>query len=147
MTVVDPALAGLFANALLAATLLPLASEPLAVGLVASGRSPWLVWLVATLGNTTGAVVGWWLGRAVQRWRDRPWFPASRAELERAERWFARWGRPALLLSWLPIVGDALTVVAGALRTPLGPFLLLVGLGKAARYGLVLAPASAWLGP
>ncbi|MCS6780677.1 MAG: DedA family protein [Geminicoccaceae bacterium] len=147
MTLADPAWLGLFANAFLAATILPIASEPLAIGLVASGRNPWIVWLVATIGNAAGAVVGWWLGRAAMRWRDRPWFPASRTSLERAERWFARWGRPALLASWLPIVGDALTVVAGALRTPLGPFLLLVGLGKAARYALVLAPTSAWLGP
>lgn len=146
MTLADPALAGLFLNAFLAATVLPVASEPLALALLTSGRDPWLLWAVASLGNTAGAVVGWWLGRLALRWRERSWFPVGPAALRRAEAWFGRFGRPVLLLSWLPLVGDALTVVAGALRTPLLPFLVLVGIGKAARYAAVLLPAAGWLG-
>lgn len=143
----DPALAGLFVNAFLAATILPVASEPLAVALLAMGHDAWQVWAVATAANTAGAVVGWWLGRFALRWRDRAWFPVGPKGLARAEAWFARFGRPVLLLSWLPLVGDALTVVAGVLRTPLVPFLLLVGIGKAGRYAALLFPAGAWLVP
>lgn len=146
MNLADPALAGLFANAFLAATILPVASEPLALALLAAGRDPWMVWAVASLGNTSGAVVGWWLGRFAARYREHPRFPVGPRELARAEAWFARFGRPALLLSWVPLVGDALTVVAGILRTPLLPFLVLVGLGKAARYAAILLPAAGWLG-
>lgn len=144
---VDPALAGLFANAFLAATILPVASEPFALALLAAGRDPWLVWAVASVANTAGAVVGWCLGRFAARLRDRPWFPVGPDALARAETWFAWFGRPALLVSWLPLVGDALTVVAGALRTPLGPFLVLVAIGKAGRYAVILFPAGAWLAP
>lgn len=147
MTILDPALAVLFVNAFLAATILPVASEPLALALLAAGRDPWLVWAVASLANTAGAAVGWWLGRTAMHWRKRPWFPVGPEALARAEAWFARFGRPALLLSWLPLVGDALTVAAGALGTPLAPFLLLVGIGKAARYAALLLPAGAWIGP
>jgi membrane protein YqaA with SNARE-associated domain len=142
----DPALLGLFANAFLAATILPIASEPLALGLLAAGFDPWAVWAVATVGNIAGAVVGWGLGRFASRYREHPRFPVRPRELARAEAWFARFGRPALLFSWLPLVGDALTVVAGALRTPLLPFLVLVGIGKAGRYAAVLFPAAGWLG-
>ncbi len=145
MSLVDPALAGLFVNAFLAATLVPVASEPLALGLLAAGRDPWALWAVASAGNTLGAVVGWWLGRSLARFRDRPWFPVGPRALARAEAWFARFGRPALLLSWLPVVGDALTVIAGALRTPLALFVLLVGVGKAARYAVLLLPVAVWL--
>lgn len=139
----DPALLGLAISAFLAATILPLASEPLAVGLVAAGRGVVEVWAAATLGNVTGSVLNWWLGRAAAGLADRGQLPASRAALARAETWFERFGRPVLLLAWLPVVGDALTLVAGLLRTPLGPFVLLVALGKGARYAVVLAPTGA----
>lgn len=142
----DPSLLGLTVWAFLAATILPLASEPLAVGLVAGGKGTVEVWVAATLGNVAGSVVNWWLGRAAAGLADRGRLPVSRAALARAETWFGRFGRPVLLLAWLPVVGDALTFVAGLLRTPLVPFLLLVGLGKGARYALVLAPAGALLG-
>lgn len=134
--------AGLFAAAFVAATILPAQSEALLVALVLAGGQPvWLLVAVATAGNVLGAVVNWILGRAIERTRDRRWFPASTSALDRATRWYARWGRWSLLLSWLPIGGDALTVVAGVLREPLWSFLVLVTLGKAARY-VVLALAT-----
>lgn len=142
----DATLFGLGLTAFLAATVLPLASEPLALGLVAAGRGSGEVWLAATLGNVLGAVVNWWLGRLAADLGRRRRLLVSPAALERAEAWFGRWGRPVLLLSWLPLVGDALTVAAGLLRTPLAPFLMLVALGKGARYAALLLPAGAWLG-
>jgi membrane protein YqaA with SNARE-associated domain len=131
---------GLFFAALAAGSLLPVASEaPLVALLLARTYSP--VWLVvmATLGNVAGGVVNWLIGRAAERLRDRRWFPASPAALERARAWYHRYGRWSLLLSWLPFVGDPLTVVAGLMREPLWSFLLLIGIAKLARYVVVAA--------
>jgi membrane protein YqaA with SNARE-associated domain len=131
--------AGLFAAALGAASILPLQSEPLLVGLLLLGEQPaWALVAVASLGNTLGSCLNWGLGRWIERYRDRRWFPVSPAALARAEGWYRRWGRWSLLLSWAPVMGDPLTVVAGVLREPFGTFLLLVAIAKTARY-LVLA--------
>jgi len=135
-------LIGLFASAFGAASLLPLQSEPVLVGLLLMGETPaWLLVLVASIGNTLGAVLNWWLGRQVDRFRDRRWFPVPPAALDRATGWYHRWGRWSLLLSWAPIIGDPLTLVAGVLREPIGTFLLLVAIAKTARY-VVLAWAT-----
>lgn len=134
--------AALFAAAFLAATILPMQSEAILVGLILSGDySTAALLAVASIGNTLGAVVNWGLGRGIERFHDRRWFPASPEKLEKAQIWYRRYGKWSLLLSWLPIGGDAITVLAGILREPLPAFLLLVFLGKAARY-LVLAAAA-----
>ncbi len=128
-------LAGLFAAAFVAATLLPAQSEAVLVALLLKGDvAPWLLVTTASLGNVLGAVVNWLLGRFIEHYRDQRWFPVQPAALERAQRWYGRAGRWSLLLSWLPVVGDPLTVVAGALREPLWSFVLLVAIGKVARY-------------
>jgi membrane protein YqaA with SNARE-associated domain len=137
---------GLFLVALGAASLLPLQSEPVLVGLLLLGETPaWLLVAVASLGNVLGALVNWWLGREVHRWRDRRWFPVPPAALDRATGWYRRWGRWSLLLSWAPVIGDPLTLVAGVLREPVATFLLFVGIAKTVRYG-VLAWATLSLG-
>ena len=134
--------AGLFAVAFVAATILPAQSEAALVGLiVADARPVALLVAAASLGNTLGAVVNWALGRGVERFSERRWFPVGRAQLDRATGWYHRWGRWSLLFSWAPIVGDALTVAAGVLRQPLWSFLLLVAIAKTGRY-LVLAAAT-----
>lgn len=131
--------AGLFLVALAAASILPLQSEAALVGLLLADQQPAAALLaVASVGNTLGAVINWGLGRSLERFRERRWFPASPASLERAQHWYRRYGRWSLALSWVPIVGDPLTVVAGVLREPLPSFLLLVALAKTGRY-LVLA--------
>lgn len=132
-------LLGLFVAALGAASLLPMQSEPVLVGLLLLGETPaWLLVLVASIGNTLGSLINWLLGRQVDRFRDRRWFPVPPAALDRATGWYRRWGRWSLLMSWAPFIGDPLTLVAGVLREPLGTFLLLVAVAKTARY-LVLA--------
>ncbi|HEV7417625.1 MAG TPA: YqaA family protein [Tianweitania sediminis] len=133
------ALFGLFGVSFLAATILPAQSEAAFAGLQWAGYPMLLLLLLASLGNTLGAVVNWALGRSVHRFQHRRWFPASPAALERATRWYNRWGRWSLLLSWAPIGGDALTVVAGVLREPLWSFLLLVAAAKTGRYLVVAA--------
>lgn len=131
-------LASLFLAAFAAATVLPMQSEAMLVGLLLTDRPPWLLVTVASLGNVGGSVVNWLLGRGIERFRDRRWFPASPSALERAQRWYRRYGKWSLLASWVPIVGDPLTVVAGVLREPLPTFLALVVIAKTGRY-LVLA--------
>jgi membrane protein YqaA with SNARE-associated domain len=142
----DPitAYASLFAAAFLSATVLPGSSEVVLVMLALERKlDVGMLLLVATVANTLGSVVGWILGRWFAGLADRRWFPASPAQMERASRWFGRYGVWALALAWVPIVGDALTIVAGALRVHLGLFTALVGLGKALRYIVVLIGADA----
>lgn len=131
--------AGLFLAALGAASLLPLQSEPVLVALLLLGEQPaWALVAIASVGNTLGSCINWALGRMVERFRDRPWFPVKPAALGRAERWYGRWGRWSLLLSWAPFIGDPLTVIAGVLREPFPTFLILVAIAKTGRY-VVLA--------
>lgn len=126
---------GLLAAAFLAATLLPAQSEALlAALLLGGGLSPVLLVLAASVGNIAGSLVNYALGRSLERFSGRRWFPVSAAGLARARGWYARGGRWVLLLSWLPVVGDPLTLVAGVMREKLWVFLLLVGAGKAGRY-------------
>ena len=133
------ALLGLFASAFLAATILPFSSEAVLAALaVTDGADVVLLWAVASTGNVLGAVVNWLLGRFCLHFQDRRWFPVKPPELERAQRWFSRYGVWSLLFAWVPIVGDPLTVVAGLMRVKLSWFLVLVAIGKAGRYAAVI---------
>ncbi len=137
---------GLFTSALIAATILPMQSEAVLVALLVEGkRSVVLLLIVATVGNVLGSLINWLLGRFALRFKDRRWFPASDHQLARAERWYRRFGRWSLLGSWLPIVGDPITVVAGILREPLWSFVILVTIAKAARYLVLAGLTLAWL--
>lgn len=125
---------GLFASAFLAATILPFYSEVVLFALLREGGDPVLLVIIATVGNTLGAVVNWVLGLNLRRFQDRPWFYFSRSQIEKAQAWFERYGFWSLLLAWMPIGGDALTLIAGILRVRFWVFILLVGTGKALRY-------------
>jgi membrane protein YqaA with SNARE-associated domain len=129
----------LFGSAFGAASLLPFYSEPVLVGLVLVERyHVFSLWLVATVGNTAGAVLNWWLAGYALHWQHRSWFPIKPSQLERASNWFNRYGTWSLLMAWLPIGGDGLTFAAGLLRVPLLPFIVLVGIGKGGRYAFVI---------
>lgn len=125
----------------LAATLLPGGSEILLVTLQCQQSAPlWALWAVATCGNVLGSLVNWAIGRGVAR------LPAMESgRWGRYHRWaegvFKRWGAATLLLAWVPVIGDPLTAVAGWAKLPVGRFLFWVGLGKAARYGVIMAIA------
>ncbi len=138
--------AALFGSALLAATLLPAQSEALLVALLLDGTHDWH-WLliVATAGNTLGASINWLLGRFMARFQNHRWFPVSPRTYERGHRWFRRYGVWSLLFSWLPFVGDPLTVAAGVLGVSLWTFVVLVAIGKAARYVAVVAATLWWI--
>jgi len=130
---------GLFLSAFLSATLLPGSSEALLTGLLVAGRGePWLLLAAAVTGNVLGSLVNWVCGRFLAAFRDRSWFPVSPRRYQQAAGWFERYGLWSLLFAWAPILGDPLTVIAGALRVGLLPFLLLVTIGKLLRYLFVL---------
>lgn len=138
---------GMFFTAFLAATVLPAQSEILFTALLASGRhDPLMLGLVATAGNTLGSVVNWVMGRFAAEFRDRRWFPLKGDMFDRACRWYQHYGIWSLLFAWLPFFGDPLTVVAGALRVDLWRFVVLVTIGKAARYAAVAGGTLWWVG-
>ena len=139
------AYSGLFIAAFLAATILPAQSEAgLAALILASPGSVILLVATASLGNVLGSVVNWYLGCGIYRFTGKRWFPAN-AQLSRATSWYSRYGRWSLLLSWVPIIGDPLTVVAGIMREPLLRFLLIVGIAKTSRYIVIALLALQWL--
>lgn len=138
--VIDISALGLmFGSALLAATIVPAQSEAVLVAFLLLGeQSATLLLLVASVGNVLGSIINYALGSYVQSFSDRRWFPVSKSALEKASVRYHRYGRWSLLLSWVPIIGDPLTVVAGVLREPFWSFFALVSLAKVGRY-LVLA--------
>ena len=109
-------------------------------GLLIAGKQPvWTLVAVASVGNVVGSTINWALGRSIERLRERRWFPIKGRALERAENWYRRFGRWTLLLSWTPVIGDPLTMIAGVLREPLWSFLLIVAIAKTARYAVIAA--------
>jgi membrane protein YqaA with SNARE-associated domain len=130
---------GLFLVSMLAATILPGSSEAALLALIT--REPHqaiALTATATAGNTLGAIMNWGLGRWLLSYADRRWFPATAKQLQRASELFRHYGVWSLLFSWVPIVGDPLTVAAGVLKVPFVPFAILTALGKLARYVLVI---------
>lgn len=127
----------LFVSALFSATLIPGQSEALLVGLLLAGHPPWLLVCMASIGNAVGSVANWVLGRGVEHFRTRKWFPVSPQEMQQAQRWYAKYGKWSLLASWMPVIGDPLTIVAGVMRERFLIFLLLVVVAKTGRYVVV----------
>lgn len=134
------ALAGLFMWSFLAATILPLSSEiPLAIYVQNYGQIAMPV-IVATVGNYLGACTTYWLGR-----KGAGAFDKTR-ELQESEtkaaRLLRRFGQPALLLSWVPIIGDAIVALAGGLKMDFRMFSVWTAVGKLLRYAAVGLAAS-----
>ncbi|WP_338463905.1 YqaA family protein [Franconibacter daqui] len=127
--------ASLFASSFLSATLLPGSSEVvLAALLLAEKSQPWLLILIATIGNSLGGLTNVILGRLLPQRESSRW-------QRKALAWLQRFGPAALLLSWLPAIGDLLCLLAGWLRLSWGPVIFFLCLGKALRY-LVVAVAA-----
>lgn len=128
-------LAVLFFWSFLAATIFPLGSEPALVALTLSSERVWALLVVATLGNYLGACTTYGIARAAAA------RAAARLESksgQRAVRLLDRYGRPALLLSWVPLIGDAIVAAAGVVKVPFVPFSVWTIIGKAARYAVVI---------
>lgn len=128
----------LFLTAFIAATLLPLSSEALLATLIYQKYSPLLLWFVATLGNSLGSCINWYIGTQILRWQDKKWFPFSAEKILSAEQRFMKYGQWSLLFAWVPVIGDPLTLVAGVMRLQFIRFFLLVLIGKALRYAIIV---------
>jgi membrane protein YqaA with SNARE-associated domain len=125
-------------SAFISATLLPFGSELVLAGLLSQGYPVVMLWGIATVFNTLGSVVNWYLGTELLKFQHKNWFMFKPAQISQASSSFQRWGLPSLLLAWLPVIGDPLTLIAGVLRVPLLWFVVLVGLGKGLRYAVVI---------
>ena len=128
----------IFIASFLAATIIPAQSEAGLSALILTTRSN-IVLLIATatFGNVLGAVVNWYLGRWIDNFSKRNWFPIKPPQLTQATIWYHKYGRWSLLLSWVPFIGDPITIAAGMLREPILSFILIVGFAKTARYILI----------
>jgi len=127
----EAGLASLFLVSFLSATLLPGGSELALLALVKlHPEETTAAFVLATIGNTLGGVTTYWMARVLPELKD-----IHRLALAR------RWGAPVLILAWAPVIGDALCAAAGWLRLPWLPSVLWMALGKAARYGVVIAGA------
>lgn len=133
----DVSLWGLFLSAFVSSTLFPGGSEVVLGVLAAEGQTnPWLLLIIASLGNTLGALTTWLLGYLLAR--RLPLEAKLSEQRQRALVRLRRWGSPVLLLSWLPVAGDPLCFAAGYLRLPFLASLFFIALGKVARYVMIL---------
>ena len=125
----------LFIISFLAATILPLSSElVLSTMLLTDSFDKYLLLVVASYGNILGSSVNWYLGKKILIFKDKKWFPANERKIAKGEIYFKKYGIWSLLLAWVPIIGDPLTIVAGILRVKFFTFLLLVSISKISRY-------------
>ena len=131
----------LFAVSFLAATLLPLGSEALLIYDISQNYSLLLLWIVATLGNTLGSMLNYWLGLKGEVYLEEKGH-LPKEKMKRARSFFDNYGGWTLLLSWVPIIGDPLTFVAGVLRYDIKWFILIVFTAKGLRYAAVIFLAS-----
>lgn len=132
----------LFVSAFLSATLLPGSSEVVLSGLVVKQQGLlWLLWLSATVGNVLGSCVNYWLGLKMMSFQDRRWFPINAKQITKGQQVFDKYGVYSLLFAWLPVVGDPITLLGGVFKVRFSLFVLLVSIGKALRYGFIIAVA------
>ena len=125
----------LFSSSFISSTLLPGHSELILTAFIYSNKFPVLTLvLVASLGNILGSVLNWYLGFYFVKFKEKKWFPINHLQLEKASLWFTTYGKWTLFLSWVPFIGDPLTVVAGILRIPIITFLIIVSISKILRY-------------
>lgn len=127
----------LFISAFISATLFPLGSEALFLYNLTLDLSPTILLLVATLGNTLGSVVNYYLGLKGETYLVEKNY-IKESSLSKAESFFHKYGTYSLLFSWVPIIGDPLTFIAGVLRYDFKRFLFLVTLAKFGRYLFLL---------
>jgi len=128
----------LFSSSFASSTILPGNSE-LTLTAIISQREYETLYLiiVASIGNVLGSIVNWYLGCYFIKFKNKKWFPFNEKNLDNSSKWFLKYGKWSLLLSWLPFVGDGLTLIAGVLKVPLFEFIILVTFAKVLRYVFV----------
>ena len=127
----------------LAATILPFSSEVVLTTMYLSNSfEPYFLLIFASIGNIMGSITNWYLGKKITLFQNRKWFPVSPDQLERSREYFQKYGLWSLLLAWVPIIGDPLTLLAGVLKVRFGIFFVLVSISKISRYVFILYLAS-----
>jgi len=127
----------------LAATILPFSSEILLSTMYMTGSfQTFNLLVIASLGNISGSIVNWYLGKKINLYQKKKWFPVSSDRLKKSEYYFQKYGLWSLLLSWVPIIGDPITLFAGILNVRFQIFVILVSISKISRYVFVLYLAS-----
>ena len=127
--------ASLFISSFLSSTILPGHSEIILTAFIFLKKYP-IIDLIffASIGNILGSILNWCIGYFLTNLKDRKWFPIDKSQLTRASSWFLKYGKWTLFLSWVPIIGDPLTIIAGIFRVPIHIFILIVSLAKTMRY-------------
>ena len=129
----------LFIISLLAATILPLSSEiVLTTMLLTNLFEKNILLIVASSGNILGSIFNWYLGKKITIFQDRKWFPVSPEKLNKSQKYFQKYGLWSLLLAWVPVIGDPLTLLAGVLKVRFSIFFLLVSISKISRYIFII---------
>ena len=129
----------LFIISLLAATILPLSSEiVLTTMLLTNLFEKNILLIVASSGNILGSIFNWYLGKKITIFKDRKWFPVSPEQLNKSQKYFQKYGLWSLLLAWVPVIGDPLTLLAGVLKVRFSIFFILVSLSKISRYIFII---------
>jgi membrane protein YqaA with SNARE-associated domain len=127
----------------LAATILPFSSEVVLTTMYLSNSfETYFLLIFASIGNIMGSITNWYLGKKITLFQNRKWFPVSAEQLERSRQYFQKYGLWSLLLAWVPIIGDPLTLLAGVLKVRFGIFFVLVSISKISRYVFILYLAS-----
>ena len=127
--------ASLFISSFLSSTILPGHSELILTTFIFLKKYP-IIDLIffASIGNILGSILNWCIGYYFTSLKDRKWFPINKSQLTRASSWFLKYGKWTLCLSWVPLIGDPLTIIAGIFRVPIYTFILIVSLAKTMRY-------------
>ena len=135
----------LFSVSLLAATILPLSSEATLLYYLNEGKSTWILLIAAGAGNVSGSAINYFIGKkGVDYLLDHKKITSER--MQKSEAFFKKYGAFALLLSWVPIIGDPLTFAAGVLHFDFRKFLLIVAIAKFGRYLLLIAGYQGFIG-
>jgi len=128
----------LFVIAFVSATLFPMGSEAVLVYDLSLGYDALFLWFTATVGNTLGSLLNYWLGLKGESFLEKRGY-LLKEKMQKAHLRFEKWGGWVLLLSWMPIIGDPLTFIAGVLRYDIRQFMMIVALAKGMRYAVIVS--------
>ena len=125
----------LFTSSFASSTILPGHSEITLTALITQKKYEIFYLVVfASLGNILGSVLNWYLGLYFLKFKNKKWFPFKENQINKVSKSFLKYGKWSLLLSWVPFIGDVLTLVAGMFRVPLNQFVVIVSVAKVSRY-------------
>ena len=140
------AYSSLFISSFLSSTILPGHSEITLTTLILLEKySQFLLIFFASFGNILGSVINWYLGFYITKFVNKSWFPFKKKQLDKASLWYLKYGKWSLFFSWVPIIGDPLTIVAGIFRVPFVIFITIVSISKVLRYIFVVYVALKFL--